>query len=373
MIRELAAVLVAVSALAPTWAHAQEPEAEPTPAPENAPATPADPAAAPTGESAAPAAEEPAPRPQLRVTDPVRDLGRVQRGERAEIVFTLENLGDATLKIKSAQPACGCTVASFDKEIAAGASGTLRATLDTSTLEGPVAKSVTVISNDPQQPRTVLTIKADVVHYVRVAPAFARVLQVRSLEPARTAVNLWSEDGTDLVAGPARADADWIRTHLERAQPDELHPAGPPQQWRLEIELAPEAPLGPLTGSVVVATNHPRQREIEVPLSGFVRPLLTTAPPAADFGALGPRAADPRQFVLKLFNFGKEPVEVRAAATDLPFVGVAVEPDEPGRRYRLRLTLAPDAPKGKFEGTLRVETDSTEMPVVEVPVTGKVR
>jgi hypothetical protein len=51
---------------------------------------------------------------------------------------------------------------------------------------------------------------------------------------------------------------------------------------------------------------------------------------------------------------------------------VALVADEPGRRYRLELVVADGAPRGRFEGTVRIETSSPELPVVEVPVRGRI-
>lgn len=333
-------------------------------------ATPAADATTPEDDAATTA--EKAAAPQLVVVEAVRDVGKVQRGERVEVEFTLENRGEGPLKIKSVQPACGCTVASFDAKIAPGASGRVRARLDSSTLAGPVAKSITVVSNDPASPRAVLTIKAEIVTFVTVSPAFARLLHVRTQPATPTVVQLWSGDGTPVEVLGVETPAPWIVARARRAEPGEVLPQGPPEQWRIEIELGPDAPLGPLTDELVVRTSHPQQSAVEVPLSGFVRDVLTTTPAVADFGNLGRNVLDRSRFVLKLFNFGSETIEIRSAATDLDFVTVATAAEDPGRRFRVELRLAPDAPKGKFSGTLRLETTSPSMPVVEVPVRGKI-
>jgi hypothetical protein len=326
----------------------------------------------PEDEAEVEAEAEPVPVPQLVLVDAVHDLGRIQRGERAAVEFTLENRGDAPLRIRSVQPACGCTVASFDPTIAPGESGRVRASLDSSTLAGAIAKSITVISNDPASPRAVLTIKAEIVSFVAVSPAFARILQVQSLPPAPTVVRLWSGDGTPVEVLGVDTPEPWIEAHARRAEPAELAPDAPAEQWRIEVQLTPDAPLGPLTDKLVVRTSHPRQRDVEIPLSGFVRAVLTPAPAVADFGNLGRHVLDKKRFVLKLFNFGAEPIEIERAATDIAFVSVVTAAEDPGRRFRVELRLAPDAPKGKFAGTLRLETTSPSMPVVEVPVRGKI-
>lgn len=352
--------VAAALAVAPA-AVSQDPAAPPAPAPA-APATP----------EAAAAPAEPQPAPQLVVEAPIQDLGKIQKGAQATAEFVLANRGDAVLKIKSVQPACGCTVASFDAEIAPAASGKVRATLDTSTLAGSVAKSITVLTNDPNTPRATLTLRAQIAAFIELSPGFARLLQVQSQPRQVTVVQLWSGDGTPFEVLEVRAPQPWITATARRAELSELKPGAPAEQWRVEVAVSEEAPLGPLTDKLVVRTSHPRQGELEIPLSGFVRPVLQPTPAAVDFGAIGRAVQDKSRFVLKLFNFGSDAIEIKGATVDLPFLAVSSSAEEKGRRFRVELLLAPDAPKGKFAGTLRIETTSAVMPVVEVPVRGKV-
>jgi len=327
------------------------------PASEAAPATPV---------------EEPKPAPKLVATQLVLDLGKAQKGDRLAADFVLENAGDATLKIKSVQPACGCTVASFDAEIAPGAKGEIHAQVDTSALHGGIAKSITVLSNDPLNPRVVLTIKAQVLAFIEVSPSYARIVQVQSQPQQTASLNLWSEDGAPIEVKSVAAGESWIVATAHRATADELRRDGPPEQWRLDVTLRDDAPLGPITDQLVVVTTHPKQPKLEIPLSGFVRPVLSPTPAVADFGKLDKIAQDKQRVVFKLFNFGSDPVELTGSSIDLPFVVVTTTPEEAGRRFRVELRIAPDAPKGKFEGTLKLETTSPVLPTVEVPVRGRI-
>ena len=97
------------------------------------------------------------PAPSLAVASPTVDAGKVRRGEKIEARFALRNA------IREARPACGCTVATFDREIAPGGEGEVRATVDTSRFTGAITKTVSVVTNDPSHPETTLTIKAVVL------------------------------------------------------------------------------------------------------------------------------------------------------------------------------------------------------------------
>src|SRR5205085_3793442 len=70
---------------------------------------------------AAPAAPAPgAKKPKAAAVEPIKDVGNVAKGEKITNDFMIKNEGDADLQITNVQPACGCTVADFDKVIKPG-------------------------------------------------------------------------------------------------------------------------------------------------------------------------------------------------------------------------------------------------------------
>jgi len=375
----LAVLLVTASAeLAPLAA--EETPAAPVAAAETTPAPPATPPATPPAAPATPPATTtptttpavPATRPRISAAETTHDAGKVRKGKRVDVDFALQNQGDAPLAIKDAQPACGCTVASFDKLIAPGATGKVRARLDTANFTGPIAKHITVLSNDPDTPRLLLTIKVDVVALVRVQPSYVRILHVQSEESPPVAVTLWSTDDKPLDLGEVESPAPWIAVKTRRATAEERLPDVTAEQWRLEVALAPDAPIGPLSDSIKVRTGHPEEPEIEIPLSGNVRSILHPQPSSVSFGLVSTPIKAPLRRAIEIHNFGKESVELRSATSDLPFVTAAVSAKTPGRLFRLELVLSPDAPKGEFEGKVKIESSSPVMPWIEVPFKGKV-
>lgn len=100
--------------------------------------------------------------PRLSIAAVTRDVGIVKKGEKIDAVFEVRNEGPATLRISDARPSCGCTVATFDREVAPGKTGKVRATVDTKNLGGAITKTILLVSNDPERPQVALTLKADV-------------------------------------------------------------------------------------------------------------------------------------------------------------------------------------------------------------------
>jgi hypothetical protein len=310
--------------------------------------------------------------PSVVVPEPVWDAGTVPRGAAIAHDFVIHNEGQATLHLREVRPACGCTVTEYDREIAPGGQGRVRAVVETASFRGPIAKPVTVFTNDRQTPTVQLTVKAQVEPYVDVLPGYARFIHVQGQEPQSVLQTLWATDGVPLEIRGVESPFPYLRVEHRLARGDERQADGPPRQLALVATLAGEAPEGPLVGDLVVRTNHPRQREVVVPVTGYVRPLLQVTPPRADFSSFAPEG--PRPASLLVINYGEQHIRVTGVTTDVPGLRAEIEEREAGKRYAVMLWLDPSAGlgRGRFNGTLTLRTDSPREPQLEVAVVGEV-
>jgi Protein of unknown function (DUF1573) len=305
------------------------------------------------------------------VVEPVKDLGAIAQGDKVNHDFEIRNEGTAPLLITDVRPACGCTVASFDKSIAPGQAGKVHVVFDSTTFTGPVAKGVTVYTNDPANPQIELTLRAKIEPYIAVKPGYARYTIVRGEGKEGTIVQtLYAPDGSPMDV--VNVDSPWpyLKVSFREAQEGERLKDVKVKQWRVETTLSSEAPVGPLAGMVTVHTNHAKQKLVEIPVSGFVRPVLAVTPPKADFGRIELKQPHRRTFSVK--NFATEPIKI--IGVDPPGQGfeAKIEPLEDGRNYVVRLTLDPTLPKGPFHNKLTIHTDSPKSPILEVELTGTV-
>lgn len=93
------------------------------------------------------------------------NFGDIKPGEKADCDFTLTNNGKSQLLIRKTKASCGCTaVALGENSIAPGQSTVIRATFDSKGKSGRQYKSITVITNDPKNPETVLNINGNITN-----------------------------------------------------------------------------------------------------------------------------------------------------------------------------------------------------------------
>jgi hypothetical protein len=102
----------------------------------------------------------------------------------AVAIFKYENKGTAPIHIKAVRPSCGCTTAALAKnDVAPGEKGEITATFNIGDRTGTQTKTITVETDDTQQPQTVLTLKATIAQYLELQPSFVYWQAGEALQP----------------------------------------------------------------------------------------------------------------------------------------------------------------------------------------------
>lgn len=98
--------------------------------------------------------------------------------------FMYENTGTKPIHIASVQTSCGCTVATLkSNDVAPGDKGEITATLNIGNRTGAQTKAITVNTDDPAHPQTVLTLRADIPTLLEVQPIFVFWKQDEEMKP----------------------------------------------------------------------------------------------------------------------------------------------------------------------------------------------
>lgn len=308
--------------------------------------------------------------PAAVIDEPVIDAGLVPVGEQVEAVFTIRNEGTAPLEITQVHPACGCTVAEYDEVIAPGASGTIRAVVDTTSEVGANAKAVTVYTNDPGNPRLQLTVKSDVRPFLTMEPGYARFTSFVHEDRDQTIPQLlWTSDFQALEITAMESPHPWIAVSYREATEAERSDKAAGKQWRIDVTLTKDAPIGPLANRVLLRTNHPRQKVVEVPVSGFVRPMVAVTPPDVNFGSVDP--AEQQQWGILVRNFGSAPLRIEEVDSSVPGMRVDVESLQEGQQYKLVFTPTVDMAQGPFDGRVKLKTNLPQQPTITVNLRGE--
>ena len=311
--------------------------------------------------------------PRIVVPEKIMDLGTVPKGEVVSADFKIINEGSEALQLKAVRPTCGCTVAKFDREVAAGATGWVKTKLDTKDFSGPISKSVLVMSNDQETPTLSLVIKADVKPFVEVLPRpLVRFNAVLS-ENATEKLILVAEDTAEGFAiEKIESSVPFLETSVRPLEKNELLVGKAGNQYELTLSLTENADTGPLSAQVTLFTNHPKARKVPIRVFGVVRALLHVTPPQLQFGSVEAKVRPGRNLIV-VNNRHQGTVELSDARVSDSAFDVQVVPIQEGKRFQVTVTVKPDATAGMREATLTIDTTDPDYPEITVPIQANIR
>lgn len=318
--------------------------------------------------------------PRLMLVEPVKDFGTVPRGDKLDWSFLVKNTGNADLQIIAARPSCGCTVADFDKVIKPGQTGKVTAHVDTTNFAGPIAKAITLDTNDPTTPSTLVTIHAIVKPYVEAHPAgFVRFNLLQGETDVQT-VTLYSEETEPFEIVKVDTPQPWIKVDYKKiedaAQIVSTVGRSGQAQYRVNITAGGnDAKIGPLAEKIHIVTNSKHSPDYWLSVSGVIRPTFRVEPSGVNFGEVTPAdSAATRSVVLRSNNLkAPETFIVSKVESTVPGVTANVKPTQNKGEYEVTLQVAPTAPAGDVDGKVTIYTNDKVNPVVTVPVKGTIK
>ncbi len=308
--------------------------------------------------------------PRLVVESSSVALGTVREGQVYEISFQLSNAGHADLRIEKVLSSCACTVARLETaKLAPSETVTLFATFDTTDLNGRKLESIEVLSNDPTNPRTVLSIDAHIQRMFTLEPSHVRLpngLGFQSEQRGRqlpAVMVLAGQREQPIELGSIQIDVPGVE-----CRPRPVVENGY-QGYELTFALSESIATGALRATaripVVVAGE---QRTIKFPIHGeVVSNILFTPAMVPPLTETLPGAEIP---------YGR--ITLRAAASNKPFkirevrcgsqLSSTVEELIDGREYHVTLAASQQARPGPCAQLVTIVTDSPEQPTIRIPV-----
>lgn len=160
--------------------------------------------------------------------------------------FKYQNVGKTPIRLTSVKTSCGCTAAKSQKdEVAPGEKGEITATFSIGNRTGTQVKTVTVQTDEPSSPPTVLTLKAVLPEGLSLLPTF---LYWKVGEEAKPKTIL-AKAGKDYAAKNLSAKC-------ENPQFSVVVEPGGGDSWK--IVVTPKQTDRSFSGTIVVKTDFPK-------------------------------------------------------------------------------------------------------------------
>ncbi len=304
--------------------------------------------------------------PILHVSSRSIDFGRIDQFQQVREMVLLRNDGTSPLRILKVDSDCGCTAGALgDSVVAPGREVSMEISFSSRDYQGPQEKSVTIKTNDPAEPTVRISVRADVVPYVKVSSERIRFPTVKKGQGAGEKIRFSAEKGFGLTIASVGDGGEFVTTRVER-DPDPKEEA----YW-LHVDLKTDAPAGPFRKQIDVETGGRLKRTFHVIVTGQIQSyFILRGEPRVVIPAVPKGQSSVAEALITCE--GNKPYELLAVETSLPFLrGEIVKKDS--SNYSVRIQLAIDAPAGPFRGGVRVRTSDPNQPVLEMMVQGLVR
>jgi len=294
--------------------------------------------------------------PSCLIEPTVFDGGEVFSGQTVRCTFPVKNTGQSELKI-AVRPSCGCTVAQFDEVIAPGGEGKIDVTWTlTATRDGRSKKSISVTTNDPENPLIKLTVQATVTATIRAMSGTEDPIQLRNGEPTIHEIMVETRGAPPLEISGASVNASYatVAVHPPEVRGDKTN------VQKLTLTIDSSAPQGRNELTVLLAADSSRHvfGELKVVCEKGItvsKDRIVLRSPKAD--------SPPATPVTLTLSKREGNFQITGVETgDLEMV-VDVNPVQEGQEYRLGLTARAESSR---RGNLRIYTDDPDQPVIDV-------
>ena len=201
--------------------------------------------------------------PKLTFENVIHNFGDITPKSRNRCKFKFTNTGKSELKIGKIKAACGCTVPKMNKKVfAPGETGFINVTYKAGGSSTKVSKTLTVPSNDPENPKIKLTIKANIISRIAHSPKKLN-LKLNKENAGCPDITITSLDGQKFSITSFKSRPDCITAEFETNLKSTKFILKP----KVDIDKLNQR----LRGNIAVTLTHPQAKKVNIPFIAVAR------------------------------------------------------------------------------------------------------
>ena len=291
--------------------------------------------------------------PRIAIDRAVYDFGEIWEEEKVRHTFTVRNLGNMDLEISDVQSSCRCTsLVVTDRILAPNEIGQIAVEYDSRGYRGTAEESITIASNDPIRPTTVLRIHG---HVYSIPKALPETLLIRDDIEQTKQIFIQSSSNTPVKIVSVTSNVAGIAPTIMQVK----------HQATVKLEVAPNALNGISDAKVLIHTDSAQTPTIEVPVVVQKTEPIPFSPKRLLFGSV--KSGESRSREVRLFV--SEPSQFTPLQTEKQSSALSTELIHEDNSWVLRATVDDSAVRGTLKDTIKIQARYQGKPVeISIPV-----
>ena len=298
--------------------------------------------------------------PRIYVDSPMHEFGEVLGGRSVEHTFTFYNRGSAILELSEVESSCRCTVGFLsEKHIPGGERGKIKVTLKVPSKNVEVTEIVSIRTNDPNQPRVELTVKAIAKTPLTTIPSrmyLGKFFPTSDFEKSIT-VRQNLERKAKIIGTRTTSDYIIAKTNSPKTSGN----------LRVSITVHPNIPIGNIDETLLIDYSHEGiKAAINIPILGQVLGDFEVFPRNLFFGAVDQQGSAKKAIdISSTRDFHLEILDVKNKSK---YISTELITVDLGSQYQIEATINPEGSQGELVDHLVITTNSETQPEVTIPL-----
>jgi len=298
--------------------------------------------------------------------------------------WVMKNEGRGELELSKGPSTCSCTIANFSNEkkyftLKPGEQTEITLEWETREFDGKIEKSATInIVNDPDRTEVKFSVEGTVRPALAIEPKSRSIYfgEVPNDQSQKAKIALASADKEDfkLISVTSTSSKEIVPTPTPLNDEDRkgLEWTTMTGGYRVDVELLPSKSLGAFNEEVIIATDHPLVKEVRISVGGKRVGPISMIPETARLhnvssaeGATTTVMISVRNAPDTVFTVVQKPESLKVEVVPSEVLNGA---DAKVRRYKLNVTVPPDAPEGVITEPIILKSTHPQVDRISVSV-----
>jgi hypothetical protein len=328
-----------------------------------------------------PAADTKGPKPRVVVDgDLTHHFGTAPQHFLINKDWVITNEGEADLKLWKGTIECNCTVAAFDGDkkkeevtLKPGQKTTLHLSFETREVNGGFHKYAQIQTNDPLRPSMEFvadgTVRPSVVLYPP-EPTINYFELSNDQDDHHSSVLLFSPDQPDIkITQLTSSRPEHLVVSDEPMSADDCKAMKVDKGRKIILNVKGSMPLGAFREEVVIKTDHAKQSELKLTVTGKMVGPISASPERVRWVPVHSPMGKTGEVMLTVRGLRPTRFEVESKPER---IDVAVSPSDPasqGGQYRMTVKVPPGMPPGlTIMDQIVLKTDHPKAAEVKIPI-----